>query len=92
VDIHPDMTCMVRQMETTAQGVPLEIYCFTRTTSWADYERIQGDIFDYLLAVLPEFGLGVYQQPSGADLKTGLAGLSNIRNQREDELPPAPSR
>ncbi|WP_455914497.1 mechanosensitive ion channel family protein [Pseudomonas syringae] len=76
-DIHPDMTCMVRQMETTAQGVPLEIYCFTRTTSWGDYERIQGDIFDYLLAVLPEFGLGVYQQPSGADLRMGLAKMSS---------------
>lgn len=82
-DIHPDMTCMVRQMETTAQGVPLEIYCFTRTTSWGDYERIQGDIFDYLLAVLPEFGLGVYQQPSGADLRMGLAELSTDQRQRE---------
>ncbi|MDH0749636.1 mechanosensitive ion channel family protein [Pseudomonas sp. GD03842] len=72
-DIHPDMTCMVRQMEATAQGVPLEIYCFTRTTSWADYERIQGDIFDYLLAILPEFGLSLYQQPSGSDMRVGLA-------------------
>jgi miniconductance mechanosensitive channel len=71
-DIHPDMTCMVRQMEATAQGVPLEIYCFTRTTTWADYERIQGDIFDYLLAVLPEFGLSLYQQPSGSDMRLGL--------------------
>jgi miniconductance mechanosensitive channel len=71
-DIHPDMTCMVRQMEATAQGVPLEIYCFTRTTTWADYERIQGDIFDFLLAVLPEFGLSLYQQPSGSDMRLGL--------------------
>ena len=71
-EVHPDMTCMVRQLEPTAQGVPLEIYCFTRTVVWADYERIQGDIFDYLLAVLPEFGLGLYQQPSGADMRVGL--------------------
>ncbi|MGE8177345.1 mechanosensitive ion channel family protein [Pseudomonas fluorescens] len=71
-EIQPNMTCMVRQMQTTAQGVPLEIYCFTRTTAWADYERIQGDIFDYLLAVLPEFGLSLYQQPSGSDLRAGL--------------------
>ncbi|MBU6959775.1 mechanosensitive ion channel family protein [Pseudomonas sp. CVAP len=71
-EIQPNMTCMVRQMQTTAQGVPLEIYCFTRTTAWADYERIQGDIFDYLLAVLPEFGLSLYQQPSGNDLRAGL--------------------
>jgi miniconductance mechanosensitive channel len=75
-DIHPDMTCMVRQMEATAQGVPLEIYCFTRTTTWADYERIQGDIFDYLLAVLPEFGLSLYQQPSGSDMRLGLARVN----------------
>lgn len=73
-DIHLDMTCMVRQMQTTAQGIPLEIYCFTRTTAWADYERIQGDIFDYLLAVMPEFGLSLYQQPSGMDLRAGLTG------------------
>ncbi|MFF7710413.1 mechanosensitive ion channel domain-containing protein [Pseudomonas sp. NPDC007930] len=73
-DIQPNMTCMVRQMESTAQGVPLEIYCFTRTTVWAEYERIQSDIFDYLLAVLPEFGLAVYQQPSGADMRVGLGG------------------
>lgn len=70
--IQPNMTCMVRQMQTTAQGVPLEIYCFTSTTAWADYERIQGDIFDYLLAVLPEFGLSLYQQPSGNDLRAGI--------------------
>ena len=72
-EIQPNMTCMVRQMQTTAQGIPLEIYCFTRTTAWADYERIQGDIFDYLLAVLPEFGLSLYQQPSGSGFACGLA-------------------
>ncbi|HDS1789270.1 TPA: mechanosensitive ion channel protein MscS [Pseudomonas putida] len=51
-------------------------YCFTTTTVWADYERIQGDIFDYLLAVLPEFGLSLYQQPSRNDMRVGLAGRS----------------
>ncbi|WP_085637167.1 MULTISPECIES: mechanosensitive ion channel family protein [unclassified Pseudomonas] len=71
-EVQPNMTCMVRQMQTTAHGIPLEIYCFTRTTVWADYERIQGDIFDYLLAVMPEFGLSLYQQPSGGDLRAGL--------------------
>ncbi|WP_350404404.1 mechanosensitive ion channel family protein [Pseudomonas sp. W17] len=71
-EIQPNMTCMVRQMQTTAQGIPLEIYCFTRTTAWVDYERIQGDIFDYLLAVMPEFGLNLYQHPSGTDLRAGL--------------------
>lgn len=81
-EIQPNMTCMVRQMQTTAQGIPLEIYCFTRTTAWVDYERIQGDIFDYLLAVMPEFGLNLYQQPSGTDLRASLlpaiAGASHI--------------
>ncbi|WP_248802216.1 mechanosensitive ion channel family protein [Pseudomonas sp. MWU13-2100] len=88
--VQPDMTCMVRQMQTTAQGVPLEIYCFTSTTVWADYERIQGDIFDYLLAVLPEFGLSLYQQPSGNDLRAGmlpaLLGASHIPEPQEHAL------
>ncbi len=88
--IQPGMTCMVRQMQTTAQGIPLEIYCFTCTTAWADYERIQGDIFDYLLAVLPEFGLSLYQQPSGGDLRAGLLpamlGASHIIPEAEKHI------
>lgn len=73
-EVHQNMTCMVRQMAADEHGVPLELYCFTTTTVWAEYERIQGDIFDYLLSVLPEFGLTLYQQPSGADMRLGLAG------------------
>jgi miniconductance mechanosensitive channel len=72
-NIQPNMTCMVRQLEAGAQGIPLEVYCFTTSTVWTEYERIQGDIFDYLLAVLPEFGLSLYQQPSGADMRAGLS-------------------
>ena len=79
--IQPNMTCMVRQMQATPQGVPLEIYCFTRTTVWDVYLLIQGDIFDYLLSVLPEFGLSVYQQPSGNDLRQGL--MNKIKNPLE---------
>ncbi|MCB2545419.1 mechanosensitive ion channel, partial [Listeria monocytogenes] len=74
-DIHPHMTCMVRQLQPPAQGIPLEIYCFTRPTAWVDYERIQGDVVDDLLAVMPEFGRGAYQQPSGQDLRQGLQGM-----------------
>ncbi|MBF8722851.1 mechanosensitive ion channel family protein [Pseudomonas guariconensis] len=87
-DVQQGMTCMVRQMQTTAEGVPLEIYCFTTTTAWAEYERIQGDIFDYLLAVLPEFGLSLYQQPSGNDMRIGLAArpLAAHEPQRLSEL------
>jgi len=68
-DIHKDMTLIVRQLNPGAQGLPLEIYCFTTTTAWAEYERIQSDIFDHLYAIMPEFGLRAYQQPSGHDLE-----------------------
>ena len=67
--IRQDMTLLVRQLAPTATGLPLELYCFTATTVWADYERIQADIFDHLLAILPEFGLRVFQHPSGAELR-----------------------
>ena len=67
--IRQDMTLLVRQLAPTATGLPLELYCFTATTVWADYERIQADIFDHLLAILPEFDLRVFQYPSGADLR-----------------------
>ena len=58
---------MVRQLEPTPTGLPLELYCFADTTRWVDYEGIQSDIFDHLLAILPEFGLAVFQQPAGTD-------------------------
>ncbi|WP_329741706.1 mechanosensitive ion channel family protein [Dyella sp. A6] len=72
-DIHPRMSCMVRQLDSSPQGIPLELYCFTATTVWPEYERIQADIFEHLFAVLPEFGLRLYQQPSGHDVQQGLA-------------------
>ena len=67
--IHQEMTQLVRQLSPTADGLPLELYCFTNTTAWGRYESIQADIFDHLLAILPEFGLRVFQHPSGADLR-----------------------
>ncbi|VVD70216.1 Miniconductance mechanosensitive channel YbdG [Pandoraea capi] len=67
-NIHEGMTCMVRSLQPTATGIPVELYCFTNTTVWAEYERVQGDVFDHLLAILPEFGLRMYQNPAGADL------------------------
>lgn len=70
--IHRQMTCMVRQLASSPQGIPLELYCFTTTTAWAEYENIQADIFDHLIALLPEFGLALFQQPSGHDLRAGL--------------------
>lgn len=70
--IHQGMTLMVRVLEPTPEGVPMELYCFTNTTVWAVYEGIQSDIFDHLLAIMPVFGLRLYQQPSGMDLRIGL--------------------
>lgn len=67
--IHQQMTLMARQLPATADGLPLELYCFTNTTAWLKYESIQSDIFDHLLAILPEFGLRVYQHPSGMDVR-----------------------
>jgi miniconductance mechanosensitive channel len=66
--IHQDKIMMVRQLQPGPTGLPLEIYCFTATTAWVDYEGIQADIFDHLYAILPTFGLRVFQSPSGADL------------------------
>ena len=68
--IHTDMTLLVRQLQPTTEGLPLEVYCFTRTTAWADYEGIQSDVFDHLLAILPAFGLRVFQASSDAMLMT----------------------
>jgi miniconductance mechanosensitive channel len=66
--IHQGMTLIVRQIGPGPEGLPLEIYCFTNTTEWGEYEDIQSDIFDHLLAIVPEFGLRLYQKPAGSDL------------------------
>jgi miniconductance mechanosensitive channel len=66
--IHKDMTLIVRQLAPGPEGLPLEIYCFTNTTEWAVYEGIQSDLFDHLLAIVPEFGLRLFQKPAGSDL------------------------
>ncbi len=67
--IHNNMTLLVRQLKPGNIGIPIEIYCFTNDTNWNNYEAIQADIFDHLLAVIPEFGLRVYQDPSSNDFK-----------------------
>jgi len=67
--IHQDMTLLVRQLQPNPEGLPIEIYVFSKDTRWAFYEDIQADIFDHLLAVIPEFQLKVYQKPSGKDLE-----------------------
>ncbi|HLV27780.1 MAG TPA: mechanosensitive ion channel domain-containing protein [Burkholderiaceae bacterium] len=67
-EIRDDMLKIVRMMEPESQGIPIEVYCFTNNTAWVEYERIQGDIFDHLLSILPEFWLRLYQAPAGSDL------------------------
>lgn len=67
--VHQGMIQIVRQLAPTPDGLPMEIYCFTNTTAWVAYEGIQSDIFDHLFSILPEFGLRMYQHPSGLDLR-----------------------
>jgi miniconductance mechanosensitive channel len=66
--VHQNMTLMVRQLNPTPEGLPLEIYVFSNDVAWVNYEGIQADIFDHIIAIVPEFGLRVFQAPSGHDL------------------------
>ena len=66
-DINKDMTFLVRQLAPTEHGLPIEIYVFSKEQAWATYESIQANIFDHILAAVPEFDLRVFQDPSGAD-------------------------
>ena len=65
--VRDDMTLLVRHLQPTDHGIPIELYFFTRTTQWELYEKIQADVFDHLLAIVPEFDLRVFQSPTGAD-------------------------
>jgi miniconductance mechanosensitive channel len=65
--IHQDMTFLVRQLPPGPSGLPIEIYVFTNDTAWASYEAIQADIFDHILAVVPQLDLRIFQNPTGGD-------------------------
>lgn len=71
---HKEMTLLARQLAPGPQGVPIEVYCFSNDTAWAKYEAFQADIFDHLIAILPEFGLKAYQSPAGSDFARAMAG------------------
>ncbi|WP_033534834.1 mechanosensitive ion channel family protein [Bordetella trematum] len=90
-EVRQDMALMVRMMEPQAEGIPIEVYCFSALTAWVEYERIQGDIFDHLLAILPELALRLYQQPSGSDLSgfSGQLRQAVLEQAREDAPRPA---
>jgi len=70
--VRQDMTFLIRHLQPTEKGLPIEIYVFSKDIVWANYESIQADIFDHILAVIPEFELRVFQSPSGSDLARAI--------------------
>ena len=96
--LNQEMTCMVRQLEPTDMGVPLEIYCFTATVKWLEYEGIQGDIFDHILATVGHFDLEVFESPAGSDFQslgrritTDGTSIKNITQSEPQQRLEAPS-
>ncbi len=77
--IEQNMTMLVRQLPADDRGLPIEIYCFTNTTSWLEYENIQSDIFDHLFAAASWFDLELYQQPAGSDIAMAIEKISQTR-------------
>ena len=61
---------MVRQLQPTEYGLPMELYFFSSLKDWVSYEKVQADVFDHVLAIVPEFGLRVFQSPQGADFRS----------------------
>src|SRR5690606_27014359 len=73
--IRQDMSLMVRHLAIEDRGLPIEIYCFTNTIRWTEYEEIQADIFDHLIAATAHFDLEIFQQPSDSDIISAVEGL-----------------
>ncbi len=73
--VHDDMTFLIRYLDPTEHGLPIEIFVFSRDQDWVRYEAIQADIFDHLLAIVPEFDLRVFQNPSGAAVERALGAV-----------------
>ena len=67
--INQEMMLMVRQLQPTEKGLPVELYFFSKVTEWTVYEKVQADVFDHVLAVIPEFGLRVFQNPAGSEVR-----------------------
>ena len=78
--IRQDRTFLIRQLEPCDNGLPIEIYIFTNTTVWAEYEAIQSDIFDHLLAVIPEFDLATFQNSTGKESVSGTLDVTMVNN------------
>lgn len=75
-DVNQDMLIQVRQLAPTEKGLPMEIYCFSVKQSWVEYEIVQSEILDHILTVIPEFGLSIFQNPSGEDIRKYLENSS----------------
>ena len=75
--INQNMTFLIRHLNPTSSGLPIEIYVFCSDKIWANYEAIQADIFDHMLAVIPQFELRVFQNPTGADFKNHYSSITN---------------
>lgn len=84
--INSDMTLMVRQLEPTEFGIPLEVYCFTDTIEWIPYEKIQSDLFDHLLAAASLFDLEVFQSPAGTDISRLAGSAGGGKPAQTDQL------
>lgn len=82
-DVNSEMTLMVRQLEPTEHGVPLEVYCFSKSKEWEIYEGVVADIFDHLFSVLHIFELAAFERPTGKDMKESFA-LGDIQINKED--------
>lgn len=67
--VNQELTCMVRQLQPTETGIPLELYFFSSIKDWIPYEGVQADVFDHVLAIIPEFDLHVFQSPTGEDFR-----------------------
>ena len=72
-DINQELTCMVRQLQPTDHGIPMELYFFCAIKDWVPYEAVQSDVFDHVLAIIPEFDLQVFQSPSGRDFRQAFS-------------------
>ncbi|HRZ48126.1 MAG TPA: mechanosensitive ion channel [Bacteroidales bacterium] len=71
-EINTSMTLMVRQLAPTEKGIPVEVYAFSRIKEWEYYERLQSDLFDHIISIIPEFDLRIFQEPSGRDMSEGM--------------------
>ncbi|KUO49633.1 MAG: mechanosensitive ion channel protein MscS [Desulfitibacter sp. BRH_c19] len=86
--IHKEMIQMVRQLAPGEHGLPIEVYVFTNDTDWINYENIQSDIFDHILAVSSQFGLRVFQNPTGYDMRAGLGARETDKTHKNIQNKP----